>query len=205
MMEKMANWKMWVAASVSIAFAFGNCPEALPYAFNLIVPDVRQPSSVSGGSACPVRAHQLTGAGNISFRWSAAIGSNPATINTQAQDPVARLTEVEQSVTASLAVWTGVGGTTLTPSSLSPLTRVSSAGACGTDGLNSLCFDQADMAFTPGVLAFTRVVTADRIGEQVGSSAVSIAPGQILDADIYFNPGDPRICPGAIDTALDPT
>jgi len=192
MRKKMADWKMWVAALASLAFGLANCQEALSYAFNLIVPDVRQPSSISGGSACPAHAHQLTGAGNISFRWSTALGSNPATIKTQAQDPVARLTEIEQSATASLAVWTGVGGTTLTPSSLSPLTRVSSAGACGTDGLNSLCFDQADMAFTPGVLAFTRVVTADRIGEQVGSSAVSVAPGQILDADIYFNPGDPN-------------
>src|SRR5438105_959341 len=106
MMEKMANWKMWVAVLVSLAFAFANCPEALAYAFNLIVPDVRQPSSVSGGSACPARAHQLTAAGNISFRWSTALGSNPAIINTQAQDPVARLTEIERSVTASLAVWT---------------------------------------------------------------------------------------------------
>jgi hypothetical protein len=46
------------------------------------------------------------------------------------------------------------------------------------------------MAFTPGVLAFTRVVTADRLREQVGASEVSTVPGQILDADIYFNPGD---------------
>jgi hypothetical protein len=59
--------------------------------------------------------------------------------------------------------------------------------------LNSLCFDQADMAFTPGVLAFTRVITADRIGEQLGVSEVSVAPGQILDADIYFNSGDSNI------------
>jgi hypothetical protein len=46
------------------------------------------------------------------------------------------------------------------------------------------------MAFTPGVLAFTRVITTDRIGVQVGSSAVSTQLGQILDADIYFNPSD---------------
>src|SRR5260370_32709589 len=46
------------------------------------------------------------------------------------------------------------------------------------------------MAFTPGVLAFTRLSTTDRIGVQVGSSAVSTQLGQILDADIYFNPSD---------------
>ena len=49
------------------------------------------------------------------------------------------------------------------------------------------------MAFTPGVLAFTRVVSADRMGEQIGASEISVAPGQILDADIYFNPGDSNI------------
>ena len=46
------------------------------------------------------------------------------------------------------------------------------------------------LAFTPGVLAFTRVITTDRLGIQVGSSAVSTQLGQILDADIYFNPGN---------------
>lgn len=49
-----------------------------------------------------------------------------------------------------------------------------------------------DMAFTPGVLAFTRVITADVTGIQVGSSAVSTQLGQILDADIYFSPSDPN-------------
>jgi hypothetical protein len=56
--------------------------------------------------------------------------------------------------------------------------------------VNSICFDQPDMAFTPGVLAFTRVITADAIAVQVGSGAVSREAGQILDADIYFNPSD---------------
>jgi len=56
--------------------------------------------------------------------------------------------------------------------------------------VNSICFDQADMAFTPGVLAFTRVISTDRLGVQVGSSAVATQLGQILDADIYFNPSD---------------
>lgn len=56
---------------------------AYGYAFNEIVPDVRQPASISGGgSACPVRAHQLTGPGAISFRWSTALNSSPQTILT---------------------------------------------------------------------------------------------------------------------------
>jgi hypothetical protein len=62
--------------------------------------------------------------------------------------------------------------------------------ACGSDGINSICFDQPDMGFTPGVLAFTRVIVADGIGIQVGAGPVATELGQILDADIYFNPND---------------
>jgi len=78
----------------------------------------------------------------------------------------------------------------LLPGTLAPLTRTVTQNACGADGLNRICFDQADMAFTPGVLAFTRTITTDLIGVQVGSSALSTELGQILDADIYFNPSD---------------
>jgi Matrixin len=161
---------------------------AQAYSFNMIVPDVRQPAAISGGSACPVRAHQLTAAGSIAIQWSTALNTNPVTVLTQNQTTSGRLTEIEQAITQSLGVWTGVSGTTLLPGTLTPLTRTSTQTACGTDGLNSICFDQADMAFTPGVLAFTRVITTDLIGVQVGSSAVSTQLGQILDADIYFSP-----------------
>jgi hypothetical protein len=189
-MKNSSHWKKWAALMIALAFEFAGCDNAAGYALNMQVPDVRQPASVSGGSACPVPARQLTGAGNIAFRWSTALGTSPVTIFTQSQDPSGQLAEIEQTITTSLAVWTGVSGSALTPASLAPLTRVSTAASCGTDGLNSLCFDQADMAFTPGVLAFTRVVTADRIGEQVGASEISLMPGQILDTDIYFNPSD---------------
>jgi len=189
-MKKLVQQKQLIALTVALIFEFMDSAGAAGYAFNMQVPDMRQPASVSGGSACPVPAHQLSGAGNIAIRWSTALGTNPATILTQIQTPAGQIAEIGQTIATSLAVWTGVSGSALVPSSFAPLSQVASAAACGTDGLNSLCFDQADMAFTPGVLAFTRVVTADRIGEQVGSSEVSVAPGQILDADIYFNPGD---------------
>ena len=42
------------------------------------------------------------------------------------------------------------------------------------------------------MLAFTRVITADRIGVQFGSGGPSSEVGEILDADIYFNPSDSR-------------
>jgi matrixin len=168
-------------------------PAALAYAFNEIVPDVRQPVAVSGGSACPVRSHRLTAAGSIAMRWSTALGTNPATILTQNQTASGRLNEIEQVITAALGVWTGVSGTTLVPASLAPLTRTANATSCGSDGLNSICFDQPDGAFTPGVLAFTRVVTADQIGVQLSNGPAATQVGQILDADIYFNPGDSRV------------
>jgi hypothetical protein len=167
-------------------------PAAQAYAFNMIVPDVRQPAAVSGGSACPVKARQLTSAGSIAIRWSTALNASPVTIVTQNQAATGRLTEIEQVITQSMAAWTAVSGTTLVPATFAPLARTATQNACGSDGVNTICFDQADMAFTPGVLAFTRVIEADRIGLQVGTSAISTQLGQILDADIYFNPSDSR-------------
>jgi Matrixin len=163
-------------------------PAAHAYAFNMIVPDVRQPSAVSGGSACPVKARQLTSAGSIALQWSTALNANPVTIGTQNQTASGRLAEIEQVITQSMAVWTAVSGTTLLPASFAPLVRTATQNACGSDGVNSICFDQADMAFTPGVVAFARVIGTDRIGLQVGLSPVATQLGQILDADIYFNP-----------------
>jgi len=167
-------------------------PMAHAYSFDMIVPDVRQPAAVSGASACPVRVHQLTSAGSIAVRWSTAFNANPVTIVTQDQTVSGRLTEIEQAILQSMAVWPGVSGTTLVPATFAPLARTTTQNACGSDGVNSICFDQADMAFTPGVLAFTRVIATDRLGVQLGSSAVSTQLGQILDADIYFNPSDSR-------------
>jgi hypothetical protein len=186
---KFSGRRIFVSA-FALFFGGWSAPAAQAYSFNVIVPDVRQPASISGGSACPVRTRQLSSAGSIAVRWSTALNTSPVTIVTQNQTASARLTEIEQAIAQSLAVWTGVSGTTLVPATLAPLTRTSTQNACGSDGVNSICFDQVDMAFTPGVLAFTRVITTDRLGVQVGGSAVATQLGQILDADIYFNPSD---------------
>jgi hypothetical protein len=184
--------KQFSAWALAFLYGIGWAPASRAYSFNMIVPDVRQPSAISGGSACPVRAHQLTAPGSFSIQWSTALNTSPVTILTQNQTASGRLAEIEQTITQSLAVWTGVSGTLLLPGTLTPLTRTATQNACGADGLNSICFDQMDMAFTPGVLAFTRVITADITGIQIGSSAISTELGQILDADIYFSPGDPN-------------
>lgn len=184
--------KQFSAWTLTLLCGIAWSPGVQAYSFNMIVPDVRQPAAISGGSACPVPSHQLTAAGSIAIQWSTALNTNPATILTQNQTASGRLTEIEQTITQSLGVWTGVSGTLLLPGTFTPLTRTATQNACGADGLNSICFDQMDMAFTPGVLAFTRVITADVTGIQIGRSAISAQLGQILDADIYFSPGDPN-------------
>jgi len=182
-----------ISSSLAILFLSWTAQSAACYAFNQVVPDVRQPVNLSGGSACPVRAHQPSSPAAIAVRWSTALGANPVSIVTQNQTAAARLTEIEQVISQSLAVWTGVSGTTLLPATLAPLSRTATQNACGSDGVNSICFDQADVAFTPGVLAFTRVITSDLLGEQIGGSAAAAQLGQILDADIYFNPSDAQV------------
>jgi len=186
------NAKKIGTSAFALFYAIWFAPVTQAYSFNMIVPDVRQPAAVSGGSACPVRAHQLTSPGSIAVQWSTLLNANPVTIVTQNQTASGRLMEIEQAIQQSIAVWSGVSGTTLVPATFAPPARTATQNACGSDGVNSICFDETDMAFTPGVLAFTRVITADRLGVQVGSSAVSTQLGQILDADIYFNPSDSR-------------
>ncbi len=181
------------ATGIALLYTLWSVASVHAYAFNQVVPDVRQPAGISGGSACPVPSHRLISPGGIAVRWSTALGTSPQTILTADQTPSGRLNEIEQVIQQSLGVWTNVAGTSLTPASLAPLSRVTPANSCGSDGLNSICFNQPDMAFTPGVLAFTRVITADAIGIQVGSGPPSTEVGQILDADIYFNPGDSTV------------
>lgn len=162
------------------------------YTFNYIVPDMRLSAAQSGGSACPVPFRMLTAAASINRQWSTALSTSPVTLLTASQTPAGRLNEIEATILESFAVWTGVSGTTLAPASLAPLARTSTQNACNFDGRNSLCFGQSDGAFTPGVLAFTRVVVADHLGAQIGSGPAATELSQILDADVYFNPNDSR-------------
>jgi hypothetical protein len=131
-----------------------------------------------------------TSPGAVNRRWSTALGVSPVTILTSDQTPSGRLAEIQNTILESFAVWTGVSGTALIPASLAPLASTATQNACSSDGLNSICFDQSDAGFTPGVLAFTRVISADHIGAQIGAGAPATQIGQILDADIYFNPQD---------------
>src|SRR5271154_5015089 len=185
--------RTYTATFLALLYGFWGIPGASGYAFDQIVPDVRQPASVSGGSACPVASHDVISPGSVAEQWSTVLSTNPVTILTQDQTPAGSLNEIEQTITESMAVWTGVSGTTLIPGTFAPITRTATQDACAADGVNSICFDQADPAFTPGILAFTRVITADSIGAQVGTGAPATQVGQILDADIYFDPSNSTI------------
>jgi hypothetical protein len=66
-----------LASTFAVFYGFCSAPAAQGYAFNEIVPDVRQPAAISGGSACPVRSHRVTSAGSVAVRWSTALGTNP--------------------------------------------------------------------------------------------------------------------------------
>ena len=112
--------------------------------------------------------------GGIPSQWSTSLGTNPATILTANQTPNGQLAEIASTIAAAYAMWTGVSGTALAPSAFAPLGTTATQNACSpTDGVDSICFDQADSAFTTGVLSFTRVTTADVIGQQAGPGTPS--------------------------------
>jgi Matrixin len=165
------------------------------YVVNTIVADMRQPTSASGNTACPqpTRA-DLTIPGGVRRQWSTSLGASPANILTADQTAAGRLNEIQTTINQAFGVWTGVAGSKLVPTSLAPLARTSLPTSCAADGVNSICFNQSDPAFTTGVLAFTRVLTADLIGEQAGpGSPPASFPGEILDADIMVRPVDATV------------
>ncbi len=125
----------------------------------------------------------------------------PAPSNTiltvAAQGTPAQLNEIEQSISDSFEAWTGVTGTTFNTAAHPGLDRPTRARhrlqipapndqENNIDGLNTICFNQSSAAFTTGVLAFTRVITANAPGVSVGASGPAAFAGQILDADILF-------------------
>jgi len=172
------------------AFYFGVAPAARCYSFAYTVADMRQPAAQSGGTACPQPDHWNPAlAGGINLVWSTSLPANPPTIITADQTPTGQLSEIQSVIAQAFGVWTGVTGTLLTPSSLGPLTQNAAAACSSSDGINTICFNQSDPAFTTGVLAFTRVTTTDLIGEQpVPNHPPSTFVGEIVDADILFNP-----------------
>ena len=163
------------------------------YDLGTIIADMRLGASVSGGTSCPrITRFGISTPGSINRQWSTSLGTNPVTILTANQTTAGQLSEIAAVIQASLSVWTNVSGTLLTPTTLGTLQQTSVTAACSsTDGLNTICFNQDDPGFALGILAFTRVVSADAVGAQLTtSSAPATFVGEILDADTLFLPGN---------------
>jgi hypothetical protein len=170
-------------------------PGAAGYVLNYVVPDVRQPPSVAGNTACPQRMKLPPLFLGIAGRfWATVLGTTPVTIRTVAQATDARQDEVERSIERAFSAWIEVAGNTFANDAPPPLERFGAADICFPDGWLGVCMRQPDPAFTFGVLAFTRVVAADTIGVQLtGDVPPATFPGQILDADILLRPNDPAV------------
>src|SRR5438552_15723516 len=77
---------------LALAVATFSVQQAQGYSFNQVVPDVRQPASLSGGSACPVSAHRPTSRERVAVQWNTAFGTNPVAFLEQDMDPGRMLT-----------------------------------------------------------------------------------------------------------------
>ncbi|MGA8409277.1 MAG: matrixin family metalloprotease [Candidatus Acidiferrales bacterium] len=184
--------KQVCAVLLILLFSFSAISEAgpPPYAVDSTVPQL-------GGCPQPNRWN-LSLSAPLNRRWSTALPTllSPTILTAAQQNSPAATAEIQQTITNSFAVWAGVTGTTFNstayPGLLAPLGQVSAANSCSddaednVDGLNTICFNQSSIAFTSGVLAFTRTITANVPGAVVGSSAPAAFAGQILDADTLF-------------------
>jgi len=180
-----------IGMAVVLVFALLGGPSAEAYLLDTTIPQ-------AGG--CPAFDRwNLSVASPLDRRWSTSLPEGPPTLVTVATaGSAAQLTEIEQVITDSFGAWSGVTGTTFNatnyPGLIAPLAQVSAANSCSddaednVDGLNTICFNQSSMGFSTGVLAFTRVITANAPGVSVGASATSAFAGQILDADTLFRP-----------------
>ena len=153
---------------------------------------VLQPGKSSPPSRCSAGA--MLPAETIAVRWSTALDANSVRILTREQTVDGRLDEIGSAIKRSFAAQPERSDSPLPQHVHAQVTRAATPHACGIDGVNSICFDQADMAFTPGVLGITRVVTSDSGGISGDGGAVAGRTEQVLDADIYFNPSNsPRV------------
>jgi hypothetical protein len=180
-----------IGMMVLLVFALLGGPSAEAYLLDTTIPQ-------AGG--CPAFDRwNLSLASPLNRRWSTSLPEAPPTLVTLAAlGSAAQITEIEQAITDSFGAWSGVTGTTFNatnfPGLIAPLAQVSAANSCSNDaesnvdGLNTICFNQSSMGFSTGVLAFTRVITANAPGVSAGASATAAFAGEILDADTLFRP-----------------
>ena len=181
-----------IAVAAALLAATGN---PLPcYVINFQIADSGN-SANAGVTSCPQLTRLDRGQpGGIDRRWDSTLGANVLTTPGFSGGPQA---EVQGVILNSYSAWTGVSGGGLAPSAFATLAQTSGGTSCSpADGLNTICFAQND-SFATGVLAYTRVVTADTLGQQLGAKSASFI-GAILDADVELNPAIPIATPGAL-------
>ena len=150
-------------------------------------------TTIPASGGCPqLDRWNLSLANPLSRRWSTSLPA-PNVLITAASGGTAQLNEIQSVISDSFGAWSGVSGTTFNltayPGKLAPIVQVTSANSCtddaenNVDGVNTICFNQPSMGFTSGVLAFTRVITANATGVSVGASEPAAFAGQVLDAD----------------------
>ncbi|HTV59593.1 MAG TPA: matrixin family metalloprotease [Verrucomicrobiae bacterium] len=156
-------------------------------------------STIPTAGGCPqIDRWNAAGGVQVNRRWSTALPGTNVILTANMSSESAELAEIGQAISDSFSAWTGVSGTTLNaatfPNAFSPLGETTAVNACtndaetNVDGLNTICFDQASAGFTSGVLAFTRVITANAPGVTEGASGPAAFAGQILDADTLLRP-----------------
>jgi len=180
-----------IGIAVLLIFALLGGPSAEAYLIDTTIPQAW---------GCPAFDRwNLSLASPLNRRWSTSLPLGPPTLVTVATlGSAAQLSEIEQVITDSFAAWSGVTGTTFNatnfPGLIAPVERVAAPSSCSndaesnSDGLNTICFNQSSMGFSSGVLAFTRVITANAPGVSVGESGPAAFAEQILDADTLFRP-----------------
>ena len=184
--------KCWVAVSAAaiVLLSFVLQSTASAYLVDTTVPQ---------GGGCPQpQRWNLSLAAPLNRRWSTSLGVSPATVVTAAAIATsAQLDEIEHAISDSFGAWSGVAASAMNatnyPGVIAPLARTASANACtndqesNIDGLNTICFNESSASgFSTGVLAFTRVITANAPGVSVGGGPPAAFAGQILDADTLF-------------------
>jgi Matrixin len=183
--------KRSAGAAICIALMIAAAMEPAARAY---VPDTTVPQG--GGCPQPDRFN-ISPAAPLNRRWSTSLPLAPATLVTAAApQTAAQITELQNAINDTFTVWGGVVGTVFNaeahPGLIGPLASTPTQNACSNDaetnvdGLNTICFNQSSTGFTSGVLAFTRVITANAPGVSLGAAGPASFAGQVLDADTLF-------------------
>lgn len=129
------------------------------------------------------------------LRWAMDAFEVVWQVNPQAGSNIQGGRAAAQVMQASFNTWTGA------PNSALAVRRGqdSSARNAGFDGVNLICFIcQGDFSEEPSTLAVTITTAADAPGEDTRHGQASRFAGQLLDADILFNPGVPYHSDGPV-------